>query len=169
MWACVHIYLLIHPYIHLSIHASILLITGMLHSSFICFLYSSTFIHSSLMTVCTWERGLVTAVIGTGVGDERSTLCSIPKTILILAHPAMQVMHSLTTLLKHIHTMTALLSALSERERVATFGRMHWYHILESRNKHRSLPVCLVMQYSRMDDLRHCLLVKQDTMNTKAQ
>jgi len=46
------------------------------------------------------------------VRDERGTLGSIPKTILILAHPAMQVMHSLTTQLNHIHTVTSILSTL---------------------------------------------------------
>lgn len=122
---CIYVGLRAHPSAHPSIRPSIY---PCIHSayygnaSFIIHLLPLLVHFHPLIShdcVCVRQRGLVTAVIGTGVRDERGTLGSIPKTILILAHPAMQVMHSLTTSLKHIPTMTALLSALSERERVA--------------------------------------------------
>lgn len=122
---CIYVGLRAHPSAHPSICPSIY---PCIHSpyygnaSFIIHLLPLLIHFHPLIShdcVCVRQRGLVTAVIGTGVRDERGTLGSIPKTILILAHPAMQVMHSLTTSLKHIPTMTALLSALSERERVA--------------------------------------------------
>ncbi len=114
--ACTSICSSIHTSIYLSMHHS----PYYGNASFIIHLLPLLVHFHPLIShdcVCVRQRGLVTAVIGTGVSDERGTLGSIPKTILILAHPAMQVMHSLTTSLKHIPTMTALLSALSERER----------------------------------------------------
>ncbi len=66
--------------------------------------------------VCGRQRGLVTAVIGTGVRDERNILGSIPKTILILAHPAMQVMHSFNYLAE-AHTQWQLSSQHCQKEK----------------------------------------------------
>lgn len=114
---CMYVGLRAHPPAHPSIRPSI---HPCIHSPY--YGNASFIIHLlpfQCVRVCVRERerGLVTAVIRTCVRDERGTLGSIPKTILILAHPAMQVMHSLTTPLNHIHTMTAFFSTLSERER----------------------------------------------------